>query len=158
MWAAYAQPGLSHAFPVFPFQKIMKRLIKRYVLKAQVDRENDEVNEGERRGRSWWGGGSRQGLTRLQPGCGWQGCAPVRRPWEAHQVSAGCGPTQPRLGSPVPCWLLAGAALSSHLEAALRSACSGEPLHLKTSRRATPMLPPLRHISLTLSSAVLFHF
>lgn len=25
----------------------MKRLIKRYVLKAQVDRENDEVNEGE---------------------------------------------------------------------------------------------------------------
>ncbi|XP_029818826.1 short transient receptor potential channel 7 isoform X1 [Manacus vitellinus] len=32
---------------VFSFQKIMKRLIKRYVLKAQVDRENDEVNEGE---------------------------------------------------------------------------------------------------------------
>uniref|UniRef100_A0A8B9GXF5 Transient receptor potential cation channel, subfamily C, member 7b n=1 Tax=Astyanax mexicanus TaxID=7994 RepID=A0A8B9GXF5_ASTMX len=29
------------------FLKIMKRLIKRYVLKAQVDRENDEVNEGE---------------------------------------------------------------------------------------------------------------
>uniref|UniRef100_A0A286XPL3 Transient receptor potential cation channel subfamily C member 7 n=1 Tax=Cavia porcellus TaxID=10141 RepID=A0A286XPL3_CAVPO len=29
------------------YQKIMKRLIKRYVLKAQVDRENDEVNEGE---------------------------------------------------------------------------------------------------------------
>uniref|UniRef100_A0A8C3BUC1 Transient receptor potential cation channel subfamily C member 7 n=1 Tax=Cairina moschata TaxID=8855 RepID=A0A8C3BUC1_CAIMO len=28
-------------------RKIMKRLIKRYVLKAQVDRENDEVNEGE---------------------------------------------------------------------------------------------------------------
>ncbi|XP_049504828.1 short transient receptor potential channel 7 [Panthera uncia] len=28
-------------------KKIMKRLIKRYVLKAQVDRENDEVNEGE---------------------------------------------------------------------------------------------------------------
>uniref|UniRef100_A0A8C7S7Y4 Transient receptor ion channel domain-containing protein n=1 Tax=Oncorhynchus mykiss TaxID=8022 RepID=A0A8C7S7Y4_ONCMY len=27
--------------------KIMKRLIKRYVLKAQVDRENDDVNEGE---------------------------------------------------------------------------------------------------------------
>ncbi|KAF5900629.1 short transient receptor potential channel 7-like, partial [Clarias magur] len=27
------------------YQKIMKRLIKRYVLKAQVDRENDEVNE-----------------------------------------------------------------------------------------------------------------
>ncbi|ELK03064.1 Short transient receptor potential channel 7 [Pteropus alecto] len=27
-------------------EKIMKRLIKRYVLKAQVDRENDEVNEG----------------------------------------------------------------------------------------------------------------
>lgn len=25
----------------------MKRLIKRYVLKAQVDKENDEVNEGE---------------------------------------------------------------------------------------------------------------
>uniref|UniRef100_A0A671UHP4 Transient receptor potential cation channel subfamily C member 7 n=1 Tax=Sparus aurata TaxID=8175 RepID=A0A671UHP4_SPAAU len=29
------------------YQNIMKRLIKRYVLKAQVDRENDEVNEGE---------------------------------------------------------------------------------------------------------------
>lgn len=29
------------------FQNIMKRLIKRYVLKAQVDRESDEVNEGE---------------------------------------------------------------------------------------------------------------
>uniref|UniRef100_A0A8C0K3V1 Transient receptor potential cation channel subfamily C member 7 n=1 Tax=Canis lupus dingo TaxID=286419 RepID=A0A8C0K3V1_CANLU len=29
------------------FRKIMKRLIKRYVLKAQVDRESDEVNEGE---------------------------------------------------------------------------------------------------------------
>ncbi|KAJ8256651.1 hypothetical protein COCON_G00188030 [Conger conger] len=28
-------------------QKIMKRLIKRYILKAQVDRESDEVNEGE---------------------------------------------------------------------------------------------------------------
>lgn len=28
-------------------QKIMKRLIKRYVLKAQVDKESDEVNEGE---------------------------------------------------------------------------------------------------------------
>uniref|UniRef100_A0A673W2I3 Transient receptor potential cation channel subfamily C member 7 n=1 Tax=Salmo trutta TaxID=8032 RepID=A0A673W2I3_SALTR len=27
--------------------KIMKRLIKRYVLKAQIDRENDDVNEGE---------------------------------------------------------------------------------------------------------------
>lgn len=25
----------------------MKRLIKRYVLKAQVDRESDEVNEGD---------------------------------------------------------------------------------------------------------------
>lgn len=32
---------------LFSFQKIMKRLIKRYVLKAQVDRENDEVNEGK---------------------------------------------------------------------------------------------------------------
>ncbi|KAJ8281425.1 hypothetical protein GJAV_G00067540 [Gymnothorax javanicus] len=28
-------------------QQIMKRLLKRYVLKAQVDKENDEVNEGE---------------------------------------------------------------------------------------------------------------
>ncbi|XP_058263585.1 short transient receptor potential channel 3 isoform X2 [Hemibagrus wyckioides] len=28
-------------------RQIMKRLIKRYVLKAQVDKENDEVNEGE---------------------------------------------------------------------------------------------------------------
>lgn len=38
---------MSEAFLVFTFQKIMKRLIKRYVLKAQVDRENDEVNEGK---------------------------------------------------------------------------------------------------------------
>ncbi|XP_030638854.1 short transient receptor potential channel 6a [Chanos chanos] len=29
------------------YQKIMKRLIKRYIIKAQTDRENDEVNEGE---------------------------------------------------------------------------------------------------------------
>uniref|UniRef100_A0A8C8HB13 Transient receptor ion channel domain-containing protein n=2 Tax=Oncorhynchus TaxID=8016 RepID=A0A8C8HB13_ONCTS len=29
------------------YQKLMKRLIKRYVLKAQVDSENDEINEGE---------------------------------------------------------------------------------------------------------------
>ncbi|XP_032832997.1 short transient receptor potential channel 7-like [Petromyzon marinus] len=29
------------------YQQIMKRLIKRYVLKAQFDKENDEVNEGE---------------------------------------------------------------------------------------------------------------
>ncbi|XP_072332471.1 short transient receptor potential channel 6-like [Scyliorhinus torazame] len=33
--------------PPTRYQKIMKRLIKRYVLKAQMDRENDEVNEGE---------------------------------------------------------------------------------------------------------------
>ncbi|KAG8506555.1 Short transient receptor potential channel 7 [Galemys pyrenaicus] len=42
-----AQSGLSDSFLMCVFQKIMKRLIKRYVLKAQVDRENDEVNEGE---------------------------------------------------------------------------------------------------------------
>ncbi|XP_069874455.1 short transient receptor potential channel 6 isoform X1 [Dipodomys merriami] len=29
------------------YQKVMKRLIKRYVLQAQVDKESDEVNEGE---------------------------------------------------------------------------------------------------------------
>ncbi|XP_028656119.1 short transient receptor potential channel 6a [Erpetoichthys calabaricus] len=29
------------------YQKIKKRLIKRYVLKAQIDKESDEVNEGE---------------------------------------------------------------------------------------------------------------
>ncbi|KAM6446829.1 short transient receptor potential channel 6 isoform 4-T4 [Liasis olivaceus] len=33
--------------PQRQYQKIMKRLIKRYVLKAQVDKESDEVNEGE---------------------------------------------------------------------------------------------------------------
>ncbi|KAJ7320117.1 hypothetical protein JRQ81_019628 [Phrynocephalus forsythii] len=37
--------GLSN--PQRKYQKIMKRLIKRYVLKAQVDKESDEVNEGE---------------------------------------------------------------------------------------------------------------
>uniref|UniRef100_A0AAY4E635 Transient receptor ion channel domain-containing protein n=1 Tax=Denticeps clupeoides TaxID=299321 RepID=A0AAY4E635_9TELE len=29
------------------YQKIMKRLIKRYVIKARIDKESDEVNEGE---------------------------------------------------------------------------------------------------------------
>ncbi|XP_048091337.1 short transient receptor potential channel 6a [Alosa pseudoharengus] len=29
------------------YQKIMKRLIKRYIIKAQCDKESDEVNEGE---------------------------------------------------------------------------------------------------------------
>ncbi|KAF2985455.1 hypothetical protein EK904_000116 [Melospiza melodia maxima] len=33
--------------PPRQYQKIMKRLIKRYVLKAQIDKESDEVNEGE---------------------------------------------------------------------------------------------------------------
>uniref|UniRef100_A0A8C6KB31 Transient receptor potential cation channel subfamily C member 7 n=1 Tax=Nothobranchius furzeri TaxID=105023 RepID=A0A8C6KB31_NOTFU len=32
---------------IFLTKNIMKRLIKRYVLKAQVDKESDEVNEGE---------------------------------------------------------------------------------------------------------------
>lgn len=27
-------------------QKIMKRLIKRYIIKAQADRESDEITEG----------------------------------------------------------------------------------------------------------------
>lgn len=43
---------------MFTFQKIMKRLIKRYVLKAQVDRENDEVNEGKGLDQFPAGGGS----------------------------------------------------------------------------------------------------
>nr|KAF6439387.1 transient receptor potential cation channel subfamily C member 6 [Molossus molossus] len=33
--------------PPRQYQKVMKRLIKRYVLKAQIDKESDEVNEGE---------------------------------------------------------------------------------------------------------------
>ncbi|XP_045338556.1 short transient receptor potential channel 6 isoform X4 [Leopardus geoffroyi] len=33
--------------PPGKYQKIMKRLIKRYVLQAQIDRESDDVNEGE---------------------------------------------------------------------------------------------------------------
>lgn len=33
-------------FFLFCSQKIMKRLIKRYVIKAQADKEGDEVNEG----------------------------------------------------------------------------------------------------------------
>lgn len=43
---AWGQSPTEGVF-LFSFQKIMKRLIKRYVLKAQVDRENDEVNEGK---------------------------------------------------------------------------------------------------------------
>uniref|UniRef100_A0A6Q2ZM41 Transient receptor ion channel domain-containing protein n=1 Tax=Esox lucius TaxID=8010 RepID=A0A6Q2ZM41_ESOLU len=47
-----AVPTYSHSFNSIlnqptRYQQIMKRLIKRYVLKAQVDKENDEVNEGE---------------------------------------------------------------------------------------------------------------
>uniref|UniRef100_A0A3Q2PHK2 Transient receptor potential cation channel subfamily C member 7 n=1 Tax=Fundulus heteroclitus TaxID=8078 RepID=A0A3Q2PHK2_FUNHE len=38
---------LNLHFSSSSLQKIMKRLIKRYVLKAQVDKESDEVNEGE---------------------------------------------------------------------------------------------------------------
>uniref|UniRef100_A0AAQ5YR84 Transient receptor ion channel domain-containing protein n=1 Tax=Amphiprion ocellaris TaxID=80972 RepID=A0AAQ5YR84_AMPOC len=50
--SSYARPGeefiqrKSRKHPT-RYQNIMKRLIKRYVLKAQVDRESDEVNEGE---------------------------------------------------------------------------------------------------------------
>ncbi|XP_011945743.1 PREDICTED: short transient receptor potential channel 7 isoform X3 [Cercocebus atys] len=40
-------PSGSYLIGHHQHTKIMKRLIKRYVLKAQVDRENDEVNEGE---------------------------------------------------------------------------------------------------------------
>ncbi|KAI4899196.1 hypothetical protein NFI96_023589 [Prochilodus magdalenae] len=48
-WSFYQLfQSLSHLEFLFVFpQQIMKRLIKRYVLKAQVDKENDEVNEGE---------------------------------------------------------------------------------------------------------------
>ncbi|XP_046926335.1 short transient receptor potential channel 6 isoform X6 [Lynx rufus] len=37
----------SFSNPPGKYQKIMKRLIKRYVLQAQIDRESDDVNEGE---------------------------------------------------------------------------------------------------------------
>ncbi|XP_032496066.1 short transient receptor potential channel 6 isoform X2 [Phocoena sinus] len=37
----------SFSNPPRQYQKIMKRLIKRYVLQAQIDKESDEVNEGE---------------------------------------------------------------------------------------------------------------
>lgn len=37
----------SFSSPPRQYQKIMKRLIKRYVLQAQIDKESDEVNEGE---------------------------------------------------------------------------------------------------------------
>lgn len=47
-WAPhYICPHLITSSSPSSSQNIMKRLIKRYVLKAQVDRENDEVNEGE---------------------------------------------------------------------------------------------------------------
>lgn len=65
-------PGLSDPFLVLPFQKIMKRLIKRYVLKAQVDRESDEVNEGE-----LW-------VLFMRTGSGLPGLpspVPILRPW-----------------------------------------------------------------------------
>uniref|UniRef100_A0A671MJT3 Short transient receptor potential channel 6-like n=1 Tax=Sinocyclocheilus anshuiensis TaxID=1608454 RepID=A0A671MJT3_9TELE len=43
----------QHCFPFYlyndvgRYQRIMKRLIKRYVIKAQTDKEGDDVNEGE---------------------------------------------------------------------------------------------------------------
>lgn len=42
-------PGPRDPSPERPsrYQKIMKRLIKRYIIKAQCNKESDEVNEGE---------------------------------------------------------------------------------------------------------------
>lgn len=37
----------SNPFPFYWLQKIMKRLIKRYIIKAQADRESDEITEGK---------------------------------------------------------------------------------------------------------------
>lgn len=48
-WNATAileSPATKISFFLSSLQKIMKRLIKRYVLKAQIDKESDEVNEG----------------------------------------------------------------------------------------------------------------
>jgi len=40
-------PQLCRFLAIFLYpQRIMKRLIKRYVIKAQTDKEGDEVNEG----------------------------------------------------------------------------------------------------------------
>uniref|UniRef100_A0A8C7LZ41 Transient receptor potential cation channel subfamily C member 6 n=1 Tax=Oncorhynchus mykiss TaxID=8022 RepID=A0A8C7LZ41_ONCMY len=39
--------GYSNSPRPTRYQKIMKRLIKRYIIKAQTDKENDEINEGE---------------------------------------------------------------------------------------------------------------
>lgn len=67
----WSPPSLSS------LQNIMKRLIKRYVLKAQVDRESDEVNEGENfhfnkpyphRAFAWLGQ-VRPSLTFTRPDC-----------------------------------------------------------------------------------------
>lgn len=54
----------------------MKRLIKRYVLQAQVDKESDEVNEGEWNGDQRWCGveAEPQGAT----GKGWAGAGGLR--------------------------------------------------------------------------------
>uniref|UniRef100_A0A3Q0R401 Transient receptor potential cation channel, subfamily C, member 6a n=1 Tax=Amphilophus citrinellus TaxID=61819 RepID=A0A3Q0R401_AMPCI len=38
---------LSFPFFLYWLQKIMKRLIKRYIIKAQADRESDDITEGE---------------------------------------------------------------------------------------------------------------
>ncbi|XP_056103852.1 short transient receptor potential channel 7a isoform X2 [Rhinichthys klamathensis goyatoka] len=46
----HAQEGFTVRNPIkhpTRYQKLMKRLIKRYVLKAQIDSESDEINEGE---------------------------------------------------------------------------------------------------------------
>ncbi|KAM6985147.1 short transient receptor potential channel 6a [Aplochiton taeniatus] len=39
--------GYSSSTVPTRYQKIMKRLIKRYIIKSQTDKENDEINEGE---------------------------------------------------------------------------------------------------------------
>ncbi|XP_038129897.1 short transient receptor potential channel 6a isoform X1 [Cyprinodon tularosa] len=41
------EPGYGGSNGPTRYQKIMKRLIKRYIIKAQADRESDEITEGE---------------------------------------------------------------------------------------------------------------
>lgn len=42
------QSNTTKLYLTFSFlQRIMKRLIKRFILKAQLDKESDEINEGK---------------------------------------------------------------------------------------------------------------
>lgn len=138
----------------------MKRLIKRYVLKAQVDRENDEVNEGKRldqfpEGRREFGIVSQDYNYGVVSRAVLLSRGPGRLSLHAR---LDIGRTQfhasVRLRSLVPCWLSAGVVLCSNTEVTLQSACSTEPLTSEPAPGHHPllMLPATPHVPSVITS------